>query len=85
MKKLFEKYFYSGTLEDLISDLDEMNKRYALIVDLINRTYYYEPNEIDCVEPELLNYSVNWYKMKKEKNGIVITVDACPPKDPWND
>lgn len=69
---MFRKF--NGTLEDLISDLDDVLESYMLFVNDGVTCYIYEPEDVDTVNYELLDRKVKKFLVKKEKKGVIVDV-----------
>lgn len=70
--------YYKETLEDFISDMDDVYERYTLCVrfdDGVNAyNYIYKPDDIDHVEPNFLEHRGLYSKAIRNKKDVIIEV-----------
>ena len=74
MNKLFERYYFCGTLKEFVEAIDEYYDypdTYSLAVDVMGLHHIYECDEIDNIRDDLLDMPVRYYTRSTLANNFI--------------
>ena len=69
-----KSFKYDGTLEYLMSDFDDIREQYTLFVNIDGHCHIYEPEDLDYVEPDLLEKEVDFFVKHTDNKHVLFDV-----------